>query len=387
MNLLEKLLKENHLKTDNSSFRTDESGLHYSFEQGLEVSMLYNNKPDGRFQISQFEAFLVETKDTRESSSFMLSLSKQRKVGYIFPTSALSSYEYLPDDEWAITYASFALQFLVHDVNFIQHAKLPTLHEPYEFSISSFYAEKFAVVILGKESLTKYAIDTNQVKLMLMEYGYYSCERISIPNLYCELNYNPEFVGRLIIGETSPDIDHELSSKLEWLLSTSLREDNPFSCFMTLYQVIESLSIKVFNACIEVIKDNDVIDNPWNLKEKLSKVTNEKQRLNLLFHDFLKSGIEPDILDPLRSKCTTFLSNHNLIKTELKTAIEAFYKVRNTIVHRQIELNPKAYSELRDINVLLYDLCFHLIKNFDMQKGQEGYKKRLVTEETQDVEN
>ena len=386
MNLMDILLESNGIQENSQSISTDQSGLYCSLPIGQQISIKFNNSINSKYSQNDFVAFLVETKNNKEASSFIISLTKQRKLGYVFPITALSSYEHLPEDEWADVYGSFALQFLVNDSDFHQHTNVPDLGEKFDLNISDFYSENFAVVILGKTSLEQNNINKNQVKLILMEHGYFSCEELNSNNLYSELEENTTGGEKIVIGELSSDIDEGLSIKMDWLLSTSLREENPFSCFLTLYQVIESLSIKVFNACIEVIKENDVIDNPWLLKEKLNNVTNEKKRLKLLFSSFLKSGINAVIMDLFHQKCGEFLLEHNLVRESPTKVIDAFYKVRNTIVHRQVELNPSSYENIKNINLILYNICFELIRNLNIEKGKDEFKKNLAKEEVQEEE-
>lgn len=386
MNVIEKTLKYYDLNLEVGPPISNEQGLNYSLKNGPEINLSFYNKVDDKFKMSDFTVFLVETKNALEASSFIISLTSQRKVGYVFPIITLSTFEYLPEDEWASVYGSFALQFLVKAPELTKHMKYPELTDTFEFQISDFYSESYAIVILGKQAIIDYGITQSKIKLMLMEQGYYSCEEINISNLYSDLTYPNVEGNKIIIEETSPYIDEELSIKLDWLLTTSLKEANPFSCFLSLYQIIESMSIKVFNACIEVIKENDVIEDPWLLKEKLSSITKEKQRLNLLFNTFLDKGLNQECSSHLQQECSSFLFENMLSSENTGNLVEAFYTVRNTLVHRQVELNPSAYYSIKKINKLVYEICFHILTNLNVEKGKNEFKKSLESKPiTEDV--
>ena len=112
------------------------------------------------------------------------------------------------------------------------------------------------------------------------------------------------------------------------------------------------------------------VQNPWLLKEILvSKVVNEKWRLNALLNRFVHPAIDRSVLEFLKQACIDFIQEYNLTDKMIKTNADALYLVRNTVVHRQFELPNGHDILLGTVNSYLFLLCYELISKFNLHHG------------------
>lgn len=384
-NILSSFLRSNKIDLANSSIESTDSGLicYTDFEN---FELKFKNNIETEYEMNQFTYLLVRTLNKSELSYYELSV-EQKRVGWVFPMNSLETGENLPlveEDKWGAIYSHFAIQSLVYNDLLFEHANFPELLDDKSFSLGNFYSEDMAVVILSKEAISE--IQPQSIRIMLMQHGYLPIVRNQVNlNLFNYLDHSQPFeTKRLRINKMADSVNEKHFSNLERLLMNSLMETNTFACFLTLYQILEHLSLQVFNTCVEVLKVSNLSRNPWILKEKLVEVTNEKTRLKFLFDNFVKKAVDHSLKEELETNCTSYLNEHKLLKEEKVNQhfIDSLYLVRNTIVHRQMELTTQSQEELKAINNKLYLLCFYLLENVDVEEGKRKIKEKYDKEDT-----
>jgi len=116
-------------------------------------------------------------------------------------------------------------------------------------------------------------------------------------------------------------------------------QPDPFSKFISLYQLIEILISYIFKSELDEFLNHAKNYAPWTSKQKLQELTGEKARINTLYLNYFddKHSESSDFAECVRL-CKTFINEFiepNFSKTDWPSCI---YKVRNCIIHDRASL-------------------------------------------------
>jgi len=377
MTLLDKLLIH-HLNMRSTSVTEDEEGVMCSFGEEQFIRLQCGRIDRGRYTPDQFSVLLVKTKNFREAQSYLLNVKGNIRIGWIFPINALVSRTEIPEDKWAKIYANFALNALIYNSEIIQYAKIPEFAQNY--NILDFYDEESAVVIIGREALDNYNINLQGVQVALLKEGYATYHSTNGNNLFWK--GNTAHLEKITINLISKDL-HQYLEKFEFLIRQAIWDENYCASFFSIYQIIEAMLLIIFEAAVDVCKDQDfLIKNPWKLKDELNSITKESWRLDRLFNDFINPGIDSYLIEEAKSVFLDFLTKYDQDKPNKNDYVKNLYRIRNLVVHRQYLLTEEAVKDLLDVNQVFLNLCFEILSKFSLEYGKnkltKKYKKEIL---------
>jgi hypothetical protein len=197
--------------------------------------------------------------------------------------------------------------------------------------------------ILDDDSFIQFIDDKTNDGLILLIYKNELVEKLNDSNL---LNYLPSLyyngyylqsrnknifvaspVGeKIYISETSEIL--KFNTFIEKLFKEIIFNDIPFIKFHILYQVIELLieDILIYNLKLTIQKHEQKKLYTRSLREKISKVETEKDRINLLFEKINISNLK----ESLDQACDDFLTSKG---REHSNFPDTLYSFRNFVVH------------------------------------------------------
>lgn len=144
--------------------------------------------------------------------------------------------------------------------------------------------------------------------------------------------------------------------------------------FHLLYQVVELFIERIYlQKVLELVKDSKLsTKGPHEIKEELTGISNEKNRLNILF-----SGLGP--CRELKEVCQKFQNN----SVDTGTA-EILYKIRNELIHNYRKITPPQKEILNEINNTFEAVVLDMLIKFKYVDAKENVTAN--TKESQETE-
>lgn len=293
---------------------------------------------DPEYDPKDFSYELLENKDSTENSIFTVEIKNGKgweRIGWMFPVQALLSIEHTQaENEYFLKYAYIATylllnskecSFKVDETDLLQEIGLEQLYEP---RLNILVIDHNNCKAIGEFNLDNYIIG-------LYQYGYTWTGTIhgmlSLPE---STDHRP---GHLKLRRISNEIEHreiinmifkeQLSNELHMLLR-----------FYCLYQIVEILIQEIFEHKFRQLIEHIAADteNYFDVREDVSHIAAEKNRVNLLFNHYSKQ-IDVSSREALNNECKAFLSLFGR-----KTAEDVsgnLYAVRCLLVHKMYTIN------------------------------------------------
>ncbi len=191
----------------------------------------------GEYRPEQFKILIVKTRDYLEKQTRKLQV-RQNRIGWIFPINALVSRDNIPEDRWAEVYSNFAINGLIYNEELYSLADSPS-EIVGELSLSDFYSDKIAVVVLGCDEINKQELSVDEIKVMLTRFGYLPI--IAHKNAEAVIEMENEHVENGVVKIARPSKDLlEYLQHFEWLISRAMEE--------VLLAKIFEVSIRIYSA-------------------------------------------------------------------------------------------------------------------------------------------
>lgn len=340
------------------SVRFQEGGCIVSADE-FDFFEISNSVPSAEHHpLTAFLVTLCRTGNSTElqSSAIKLAGEDRNSLGYCFPVSAFGNAEAF-DTQWAAVYGSAAFRFLTQAQmlrRFLTDDALGALRGQ-EVKIHNIYNDDLSVLILGREALDRFQVSERQIPLMLARKG------ICVTDEDDDGSYPPIFKPwRSAVSVARISEEFRNDEELFWrLIGMAARSGWETGSFLILYQCLEYSIQRVFDWGMVNISPQGI--STWALKERLSKLTNEKFRLNVLNNHCFGGQVDAETLETLRVESRAVLAALGDNVDAHKSWTDALYAVRNLIIHNQIRLMRRADLSLREVNIALTRLCLEII--------------------------
>lgn len=308
-------------------------------------------KLDNSYAVEHFSYKLLYNKSSCENSIYQVYVGEDR-IGWIFPIQALlsSNHDYA-NDEYFLKYAYVATYLLLRDIN-----QTDKIDFPQEFMLNDYIDDVKCILVLDYENIARIKdFNISDYTVGLFKYGYQykdvgdfkssdikSKNKLKICPLAKELRGNPS-INDLFVEQ--------------FMLAS-----NAVIKFHICYQIIELLISKVFEHKFRLIIDK-LSDNPeelFDLREDLSKITAEKERVKCLFEDYTKC--ETCDKTDIGIACKNFLDLNG--KKTSDNFYYNLYSVRCMLVHKLYAVNQESHKYLNDINDHLLNIVMDMLFSF-----------------------
>lgn len=294
--------------------------------------------------------FLYNNNGVSENSIFNLYADGIR-IGWIFPIQSLESQEHdYVHNEHYLKYAYIVLYKLLQMVEFGDR-------EYSDFSILDYYSDDIQILVYDKENVSKIErFDISNYSVDLFSKGYSFCGE---GNVFTKLG----LVDQNIRVKQLPEPIRDISYINVLFMELMPLQESSYSKFHLIYQIIEILIGVVFNykfkSFIQEIEDspNDLFEK----REKLSKITTEKDRVIWLFSNFC--GVELQKREILNSLCEKMLQDNGKNYKENDVG-NNLYAVRCLIVHNLYSLDENSRELLKELNNSFLDVVLDILFTF-----------------------
>lgn len=305
-----------------------------------------------------FHIALCRTGNSAELQSFALKLrgEDRNSLGYCFPVSAFGNAEAF-DTRWAAVYGSAAFRFLTQAqmLRSVLSDDVLGLLRGQEVGIHDIYDDDLSVLVLGREALDRFEVSDSQIPLMLAREG------ICVTDEDDDGTYPPIFKPwqpAISVARMSEEFRNE--EELFWrLIRMAARSGWETGSFLILYQCLEYSIQRVFDWGMVNISPQGI--STWDLKDRLSKLTNEKFRLNILNNHCFGGRVDAGILEALRGECRAVLAALGDDVAAHTSWTGALYALRNLVIHNQVRLMRRTDLSLKEVNIALTRLCLEII--------------------------
>lgn len=339
-----------------------------------EIEFLYPLQPDDKYGTKEndFEIYLFH-KDKFAANDIFQIKAQNMRIGWLFPIQALltSQHDYATNEHF------FPYSYNAYRILLKNRTNLPYSKQEYsgQAKLEDIYGENTIIFIGYRKYLKEYkksfkSFDIENYLLFFYQYGYTLLSSANFNSLYSlkQPNYLAKpFPSKVVelqtISEYLKDDKTYLNNLIQGLIKL---EKHPLVKFHLLYSVIELFISKIFEAEFKSSVNSflNSIDF-YDAKERLAKLTNEKDRINKLF-SIKCPGLNHLMLQQLQDTCNSFLSFVFAPQTYKKPTGEAIYKVRSTIFHN-LRLMPTGYEvELEKVLSSLEDLIFDISIKIDL---------------------
>lgn len=303
-----------------------------SFEpDNFKINFLYNN------EISENGIFKLYTDDVR--------------IGWIFPIQSLESQEHdYAYNEFYLKYGYIAVYKLLKMLEFGER-------EYSDFSILDYFSYDIQILVYDKGNASKIErFDISNYAVDLFSKGYSFCGE---GNVFTKLNLLDKNIRVKQLPEQIRDISYINVLFMELI---PLR-DSSYSKFHLIYQIIEILIGVVFNykfkSFIREVEDSP--DDLFEKRERLSKITTEKDRVIWLFSNF--SDVELQKREILNGLCEKMLQDNEKSYKENNVG-NNLYAVRCLIVHNLYSLDEDSRELLKELNNSFLDVVLDILFTF-----------------------
>ena len=319
----------------------------------IEVKYLLEVHNDFEHRINDFSIYAFYNNKCSENSIFQVYDKEQRKrIGWIFPIQALVSNQHdFYDNKYFLRYAYIAMKKLLEANDNINIKDIQYKEECY--SLLDFYDDEIVILILDGENTNKIeCFNIDDYMIDLYKYGY------CLNNGSNDLDYFEEIKGNLNLNRIKPYLRKE-NYIIELFKNYLGREKKDLLKFYLMYQIIELIMEKIFNK--ELLNIIDSLSNDekslFDVKEDLSKVANEKDRINKLTNKYSGPGIT--CIEELQESCNRLLECQG--KKTANSVGNSLYTVRNLLVHNYREVTKENRRLIKDININLEKYIIELL--------------------------
>ena len=327
--------------------------------EGVNLFEIVHSIPEAeQHPLTSFHLALCRTGNSAELQSTAVKLrgEDRNSLGYCFPVNAFGNAEAF-DARWTAVYGSAAFRFLTQAQMLRRVLSDDTLHSlrGQEVGVHNIYDDDMSVLILGREALDRFGVSSSQIPLMLAREG------ICVTDEEDYGSYPPIFKPwqqSVSLTRTSEEFRNE--EELFWrLIRMAARSGWETGSFLILYQCLEYSIQRVFDWGMININPQGI--STWDLKERLSKLTSEKFRLNILNNHCLGGRVDAEITESLKLECRSVLSTLGDDVTTHASWTGALYALRNLVIHNQIRLMRRTDLSLRAVNIALTRVCLEII--------------------------
>lgn len=310
-------------------------------------------KLDNSYAVENFSYKLFYNDSSCENSIYQV-YAQDRRIGWIFPVQALLSSDHdYSDDEYFLKYAFIATYLLLKDIN-----QIDKIDSPQEFMLDDYIDEIKCILVIDHENIAKIAdFNISDYTVSFFKFGYEyngkgnfnpsdvkGSKRLKICSLAKELRGNP-CINDLFVNQ--------------FLLAS-----NSIIRFHICYQIIELLISKVFEhkfrSIVEKLSDNP--EELFDLREDLSKITAEKERIKCLFEDYTKCDTRDK--EEIGKACKQFLDLNGKKITD--NFYYDLYSVRCLLVHKLYSINQQSHQLLDNINDVLLNIVMDMLFSFNL---------------------
>lgn len=301
---------------------------------------------DDKYKPSNFVSALFRKKNLVENDVFtVVDAADDSRMGRCIPIQALCSIEhsYAKEDSF-LRFAFIAVHHLIENPD-LQLWKTPAVEHLDILSFSDFASDDAVILLisLGTPEEPK-EFNLNDWKPAFFKYGFIPANDKCHQNIY----YSGISTGanNLKLQRLSKDIKNTdfILDTIETILPY---EKNCILRFFYLYQIIELFIYQVYEEeypahiaslvqnASDTVKAKDII-------AKISELSTEKKRINLLISNFVKGGLERE---SLIKACNGYLIS--IGREECPDVQQAIYRVRNILFHQFRDI-PSGHDVLLD---------------------------------------
>lgn len=269
-----------------------------------------------------YEFRIFHKKNFKENEIYqVLEKSINERIGWIFPISSIvsTSHDYTNNPHYC-RYAFVAHMLLI--LYEISESDIASMS--FDEIISKKYIEKDAIIFIYEkkqiEKISKFKIDNYYANFY--QYGYYLKANYFNPNII-----NPKSGGKIFIQPISTHLtENDYFYKFFHQLCFEI---HPIVKFHVLYQVIELLIEDILIYSLEqlIIQFKEKKIYTRSLRERITKVESEKDRINIMIR---WCKISHDDYIELHDSCAFFLTSKGREEEDFP---ESLYAFRNFIVH------------------------------------------------------
>lgn len=313
-------------------------------------------KLDADYDVSNFSYELFYNESICENDIYQVYADKNR-IGWIFPIQALLSSDHdYAEDKYFLKYAYVATWLLLSDIN-----QVDQLDSPSEFVLEDYVDDKRCIFVLDHENISK--IENFQLSDYTVEFFKYGYEYKG------KGNFNPSSIRgtrRLNLHPLAKEIRGNNSIN-DLFTDQFLLASNSVVRFYICYQIIELLISKVFEDKFQLIVKK-LSKNPeelFDLREDLSKITAEKERVKCLFEEY--TVCETSDKSEIEIACKKFLELNG--KRCAESYYYDLYSVRCMLVHKLYAVNKESQKYLEDINNFLLNMVIDMLISFHLPQG------------------
>jgi len=307
---------------------------------------------DNSFVPDDFEmCFLYNNNDGVSENSIFNLFADGIRIGWIFPIQSLESQEHdYVHNEFYLKYAYIVVYKLLQMAEFGDR-------EYSDFTLLDYYPENIQILVYDKGNVSKIEhFDISKYSVDLFRKGYSFCGE---GNVFTKL----DVVDKNIRVKQLPKPIRDISYINVLFMELIPLQESSYSKFHLIYQIIEILIGVVFNykfkSFIQEIEDSP--DNLFEKREKLGKITTEKERVIWLFSNF--SGVELQKREILNSLCEKILQD-NEKNYEENNVGNNLYAVRCLIVHNLYSLDEDSRELLNELNNSFLDAVLDILFTF-----------------------
>jgi hypothetical protein len=256
-----------------------------------------------------FEYFLVRPRHHAQQQIVELrQKGTNKRLGYLFPLAALG-----PDSTfanvWDGVFAHAAVECILSTElarDMLTISQIEDISPEQGRSIVDCFEPALGVVVLSKDGLVAAGCGTDSLRLMIQEHG---IRPISLRGTPPVADAEPEFEHRLHLRKCSAHVTGELG-QFCFLLEIAGQQSYLPARFLILYQLVEAFIARVFeHAARALVSDPTMLQNIWELRERLDDLSKEKSRINRLFSDYIddKSNEVHSTAAHLKETCVALL--------------------------------------------------------------------------------
>lgn len=337
-----------------------------------EIEFIYPLEPDDKYGTSEndFEIFLFHKDNFAANDIFQIKAQNMR-IGWLFPIQALltSQHDYATNEHF------FPYSYNAYRILLKNRLNLPYSKQEYgeQVKLEDIYGENTIIFIAYRKYLREYrkafkSFDIENYLLFFYQYGYTYLSSANFNSLYSIKQPNiiaKPFASKVVELQTVSEYLDDDKSYLNNLIQGLIKlEKHPLVKFHLLYSVVEMFISKIFEAEFKTSVNSflNAVDF-YDAKERLAKLTNEKDRINKLFSTKCP-GLNHFLLKELQDTCNSFLSFVFAPQIFKKPTGEALYKVRSTIFHN-LRLMPNGYETelekvLSSFEALIFDISIKI---------------------------
>jgi hypothetical protein len=277
----------------------------------------------------------------------------------MFPVASFGASEGFTG-KWAPVYARAALKRLTQrDVisRYLSPEKLESMRGS-EVAIDRVIPDEYAVLVLGREALNRFGVSDRDVPLLMLKEGVLVIEPGEGGSAR---DRSSEWTPVINVSKYSSIFSEDAHIFVK-LFKAAERTGGESGTFIILYQVLEYCIEKVFEWGISGLVDNEI--STRELKKRLSSITTEIYRLNILNTYCLSGGVDRKPMVSLAAEACKLLAALEVKLEEGRDWPALLYAVRNIVVHNQVRLMKIDLRSLDEINAVLKDVCLEIIFHF-----------------------